>query len=144
MEALRRLGKEYDDWILRGFQARAATLDSPSPSEPLLVGSAKQASTSTVVTAATGRSTRTVVFRASPLQQVTRSVLHAVSLGVAYIVMLLVMSYNGYVIFCVLIGGGLGKFFCDWMTRRIVVSVGGVAGSEEGASGLEEPSVCCG
>lgn len=147
MEALRRLGKEYDDWILRGFQARAATLDSASPTQPLLPGSAKahQETTITVTAAAAGRrGSRTVVFRASPLQQVVRSALHAVTLGVAYIVMLLVMSYNGYVIVCVIIGGGLGKFFCDWMARRMVVSVGGAIGSEEGAAGLEEPSVCCG
>lgn len=142
MEALRRLGKEYDEWILRGFQARAATIEPSSASDPLLKGSKKQVNTTAVISA--GLSSRTIVFRASPLQQVTRSILHAVSLGVAYIVMLLVMSYNGYVIVCVLIGGGLGKFFCDWMTRRIVVSVGGEAGNEEGAVGLEEPSVCCG
>lgn len=142
MEALRRLGKEYDDWILRGFQTRATALDSPSVSEPMLQGSAKVAAINTVTGA--GRITRTVVFRASPLQQVIRSILHAVSLGVAYIVMLLVMSYNGYVIVCVLIGGGLGKFFCDWMTRRVALSVDGLAGDEHGAAGLEEPSVCCG
>ncbi|KAJ4420389.1 hypothetical protein N0V82_004378 [Gnomoniopsis sp. IMI 355080] len=141
MEALRRLGKEYDEWISRGFQARAATVQPSSASDTMLKGSTKQATTATVTSV--GLSSRTIIFRASPLQQVTRSILHAVTLGVAYIVMLLVMSYNGYVIICVLIGGGLGKFFCDWMTRRIVVSVGGETGSEEGAAGLEEPSVCC-
>lgn len=142
MEALRRLGKEYDDWILRGFQARAAILDSPAPSDFSMKDSIKRATVTT--TAGEGQNSRTLVFRASPLQQVTRSILHAVSLGVAYVVMLLVMSYNGYVIMCVLIGGGLGKFFCDWMTRRIEISVGGQAGNEGGAAGLDEPSVCCG
>lgn len=79
---------------------------------------------------------QTVVFRASPLQQLIRSLIHAVSLGVAYIVMLLVMSYNGYIIICVIIGAGLGKFFCDWMMRPMQVDFGG-------ATGIEEPSVCC-
>lgn len=142
MEALRRLGKEYDDWILRGFQARAAMLELPIPSDFSVKDSIQRATATT--TAGEGQSSRTLVFRASPLQQATRSILHAVSLGVAYIVMLLVMSYNGYVIVCVLIGGGLGKFFCDWMTRRIVISAGGQVGNEGGAAGLEEPSVCCG
>lgn len=142
MEALRRLGKEYDDWILQGFQARAAMIDLPAPSNFSVKDSIRRDTVTT--TAAEGQSNRTLVFRASPLQQVTRSILHAVSLGVAYIVMLLVMSYNGYVIVCVLIGGGLGKFFCDWMTKRIVVSVGVRVGNEAGAAGLEEPSVCCG
>lgn len=143
MEALRRLGKEYDEWILRTFQVRAASLGSPTPSEPFLKESEKE-NTSTTVAAQT-HSSRTVVFRASPLQQIIRSILHAISLGVAYIVMLLVMSYNGYVIVCVIIGGGLGKFFCDWMTRRVVVNVAGLFGDQEGgATGMEEPSVCCG
>lgn len=142
MEALRRLGKEYDEWILRSFQARAATFELPSTSNPLEKVPTKRGITTTVTAA--GSSSRIIVFRASPLQQVIRSILHAVSLGVAYIVMLLVMSYNGYVIACVLIGGGLGKFFFDWMSRRLVVSVSGEAGSEEGAAGMEEPSVCCG
>lgn len=154
MEALRRLGKEYDEWILRGFHTRAASLDAPSSSAPLLsrsnnsnhAGSPKVASSSitAVVTATSRQDVRTVVFRASPLQQTIRAVLHAVSLGVAYIVMLLVMSYNGYVIICVIIGGGLGKFFCDWMTRRMVIRVAGEVGGEESATGLEEPSMCCG
>ncbi|KAH8770807.1 ctr copper transporter [Diaporthe sp. PMI_573] len=117
LEALRRVGKEYDDWILRGFQARAAQ-------------------------ARLGLSQQAVVFRASPLQQVLRSVIHAAALGLAYIVMLLVMSYNGYIIICVIIGGGLGKFFCDWMTRQYIIDGDG-SGEEEGATGIEEPSVCC-
>lgn len=137
MEALRRLGKEYDDWILRGFQARAASTTAANTSS--------KSATKTTVIASDSTGLRTVVFRASPLQQAVRAVLHAISLGVAYIVMLLVMSFNGYLIICVIIGGGLGKFFCDWMTRQMVVQVEtGDVGSEESSAGIEEPSVCCG
>lgn len=142
LEMLRRLGREYDDWILRGFQAGAASLsDSPLNRHN---GSIAKAGVETTVAAAR-ENRRIVVFRASPLQQVIRSVIHAVSLGLAYIIMLLVMSYNGYIIICVIIGGGLGKFFCDWMTRR--VPIGGndmdVFGQDNSA-GVEEPSMCCG
>lgn len=148
MEALRRIGKEYDEWILRSFHARAASLESPSVTDPLLRSNNsptnKPGSSTTITVAGQQGIHRTVVFRASPLQQTIRSVLHAVSLGVAYIVMLLVMSYNGYVIICVIIGGGLGKFFCDWMTRRMVIRVAGEVSREETAAGLEEPSMCCG
>lgn len=161
MEALRRLGKEYDDWIMRGFNARAATLEPPAPScqQGSKNGSAappavsKSGATTTVSSTATTAALpaagqhnfRAVVFRASPLQQAVRSLLHAASLGVAYIVMLLVMSYNGYVIICVIIGGAIGKFFCDWMSKRVVVRVAGdIGGEEEKAAGLEEPSMCCG
>lgn len=166
LEALRRVGKEYDDWIARGFQARAAQarlgLASSGPSgaaassSSSATGNPTKGPTATVTPAsaawkrlggaggagAVGNG-RTVVFRASPLQQVLRAVIHAAALGLAYIVMLLVMSYNGYIIICVIIGGGLGKFFCDWMTRQYVIDGDGVGGEEEGAVGIEEPSVCC-
>ena len=169
LEALRRVGKEYDDWILRGFQARAAQARlGYSQSQPRPTQSASSSSSATgpskgataKVTPASaawkrlggaaagapgggvGGGGRAVVFRASPLQQVFRAVIHAAALGLAYIVMLLVMSYNGYIIICVIIGGGLGKFFCDWMTRQYIIDGDG-SGEEEGATGIEEPSVCC-
>lgn len=167
LEALRRVGKEYDEWILRGFRARAAQARlglSPSSPQPASSSSSsatgKQTTTAKVTPASaawkrlgaagTGAgagagvgSGRAVVFRASPLQQVLRAVIHAAALGLAYIVMLLVMSYNGYIIICVIIGGGLGKFFCDWMTRQYIIDGDGVGGEEEGAAGIEEPSICC-
>lgn len=168
LEALRRVGKEYDDWILRGFQARAAQSrlglsqpqqSSPSSSSSSATGSPKGATAKVTPASAAwkrlggaaagapgggvGGAGRAVVFRASPLQQVFRAVIHAVTLGLAYIIMLLVMSYNGYIIICVIIGGGLGKFFCDWMTRQYIIDGDG-SGEEEGAAGIEEPSVCCG
>lgn len=151
LEALRRLGKEYDDWIVRGFQAGAVSLSDAFPSQPAALkgkdGSVTKGGIET--TRAVRRNRREVVFRASPLQQVIRSVIHAVAMGLAYIIMLIVMSYNGYIIICVIIGGGLGKFFCDWMTRRVLVGLSADAddddvGEEERSSGIEEPSMCCG
>lgn len=150
MEVLRRLGKEYDDWILRGFQARAAAVNHINSNRnnsrrgsgrattvPLPIKSGGGfLRTSPAPAPGTTTGMHTVMFRASPLQQLVRSVIHAVSLGVAYIVMLLVMSFNGYIIICVILGAGLGKFFCDWMTRPMEVDFGG-------ATGIEEPSVCC-
>lgn len=172
LEALRRVGKEYDDWILRGFQARAAqarlglsqprpTQQQPAPSSSSSSATGPKGATAKVTPASAawkrlggaagsassaggvGGGGRAVVFRASPLQQVLRAVIHAAALGLAYIVMLLVMSYNGYIIICVIIGGGLGKFFCDWMTRQYIIDGDGSGEEEEGAAGIEEPSVCC-
>jgi copper transporter 1 len=126
LEALRRLGKEFDDHLLREFQARLELLTaSATPGEQ-----------------------HSVTFRTSPLQQLVRAVIHAATFGLAYIVMLLAMYYNGYIIICIFIGAGLGKFVCDWMTKTVVV-VGGGTGSKCGntgpqAVGIEEPSVCCG
>lgn len=172
LEALRRVGKEYDDWILRGFQARAAQARlgypqrsqqsqqaSPSSSSSSATGNPSKGATAKVTPASAawkrlggaggtaaggaGGAGRAVVFRVSPLQQLFRAVIHAAALGLAYIVMLLVMSYNGYIIICVIIGGGLGKFFCDWMTRQYIIDGDGSGEEEDGAAGIEEPSVCC-
>jgi len=96
------------------------------------------------------RSTVTEV-RATPIQQLLRTILHVAVFGVAYLLMLLAMYYNGYIIFSILLGTGVGKFCCDWMVVRVVRSEGqaGRVGGDEGeklgqAAEREEcPTVCC-
>ncbi|KAH9901766.1 copper transport protein ctr4 [Xylariomycetidae sp. FL2044] len=132
LEFLRRVGKEYDLFILRQFQQHMlaqATMaksgdgccsDSPAPGSQILT------------------------FRATPLQQFIRSAIHAVSFGLAYIIMLIVMSFNGYIIISIIIGAGLGKFLCDWMIQKVVINFPVNAVANAGPVGIEEPSVCCG
>jgi copper transporter 1 len=36
-------------------------------------------------------------FRATALQQLVRSIIHSITLGLAYIVMLLIMHFNGFI-----------------------------------------------
>ncbi|RAL03865.1 high-affinity Cu transporter CTR3 [Aspergillus ibericus CBS 121593] len=115
VEFTRRMGKEYDAFLARQFQRQAAAAAVPS--------SAK------------------VTFRVSPVQQLVRAVIHAITFGGAYIVMLLAMYFNVYVIICIFVGAGLGKFLCDWMV--VTVEMGdGTIGREE--KGVEETTVCCG
>ena len=111
LEFLRRLRKEYDSFIVRQFQrelnTRASTAspdgnNSPLTEEPL---------------AASGPKTH--VFRANPLQQITRAIIHAVTFGVAYIIMLLAMYYNGYFIICIFIGAYIGAFVFHWETLAL-------------------------
>ncbi|KAK3899991.1 copper transport protein CTR3 [Staphylotrichum tortipilum] len=160
LEALRRLGKEYDEHIQRDFAARVALIANggvaPVVAGPLSTGAAGSAGGAGVCPA-TGSGNgaagveamapQTVTFRASPLQQFVRALIHAATFGLAYIVMLLAMYYNGYIIICILIGALLGKFLCDWMTRTVViggVENGVVKGGSSTATGIEEPSICCG
>ncbi|KAG5974849.1 hypothetical protein E4U55_007998 [Claviceps digitariae] len=133
VELTRRLGKEYDAFLLRQFQreaTRRAHLDSRNSSDKGFTSSSSQV----------------FQIRASILQQLARAVLHALTFGVAYVVMLLAMYFNGYVIICIFIGAGLGKFFCDWLQVRIGgTEDGGQAKRVDGiGKGVEEPSVCCG
>ncbi|KAL0936044.1 ctr copper transporter [Colletotrichum truncatum] len=134
LECLRRIGKEYDGIIMKQVQRRAASLSGDSQSsEKGKISCATQlsdcASTPQILT-----------FRASPVQQLARAFIHAVTFGVAYVVMLLAMYFNGYIIISIVIGAGLGKFLCDWLVVRIQVSGPGVG---EGPKGIDETTVCC-
>lgn len=130
LEFLRRLGKEYDGLIQRQFQrhisARVKSTKSLSGSCNADLPAADP---------------RTVTFRASPLQQIIRSVIHAATFGLAYLIMLLAMYFNGYIIISIFIGAGLGKFFCDWMVVKVIID-----GDQDGKdpAGIEETTVCCG
>ena len=154
LEALRRLGKEYDEHIQRDFAARVALIANggvaPVAAEPGVVGSSVSAAAANgggAVDGGEALAPQTVTFRASPLQQFVRAVIHAATFALAYVVMLLAMYYNGYILICIVIGALLGKFFCDWMTRTVViggVEHGVVKGGNTAATGIEEPSICCG
>ncbi|KAI1080786.1 Ctr-domain-containing protein [Whalleya microplaca] len=126
LELLRRLGKEYDNFILRQFQQHVAAQIHGSRIND---------------TDTSSLGAQAVTFRATPLQQLIRSIIHAVSFGLAYIIMLIAMSFNGYIIISIIIGAGIGKFLCDWMIQK--VSIGG-SQQAKGSSELDEPSVCCG
>ncbi|KAK6074000.1 ctr copper transporter [Seiridium cupressi] len=138
LEFLRRIGKEYDALILRQFQrhvaAQAAMSSSKAETEPVSCCSPPEEPE----IAKPGP--RTVTFRATPLQQLIRSIIHAVTFGAAYIVMLLAMYFNGYIIISIIIGAGIGKFVCDWMVHKVVIGLD----EKGGAGGIEEPTVCCG
>jgi len=64
--------------------------------------------------------------------------------GLAYLVMLLAMYYNGYVLISIIIGAGVGKFLCDWMV--IMVPLGGSSEQDVkiDVNTPQEASVCCG
>ncbi|KAI5865296.1 Ctr-domain-containing protein [Durotheca rogersii] len=128
LEVLRRVSKEYDGFILRQFQQHVAARAQVSRLEGS--GAQQQA---------------VVTYRASPLQQLIRAVLHAASFGVAYVLMLIAMAFNGYIIISIIIGAGVGKFLCDWMVVKVVVGGGSGDGSgKASAASLEEPTLCCG
>ncbi|KAI0884130.1 copper transport protein ctr4 [Annulohypoxylon maeteangense] len=132
LELVRRLGKEYDTFILRQFRQHATAQFRASKED------------SSCCSDAPAPGPQVVTFRATPLQQLIRSVVHAASFGVAYILMLIAMSFNGYIIISIIIGAGFGKFLCDWMIAKVVVGGENEAQPDKGAEGLEEASVCCG
>ena len=47
-------------------------------------------------------------------QQAIRSILYTFQFTIAYVIMLLAMYYNGYIIICIIIGAFLGSFISSW------------------------------
>lgn len=138
LEFLRRLSKEYDALILRQFRRHVAAQTALAASKTEVEPTSCCAPPEVQEEAKPGP--RTVTFRATPLQQLIRAAIHAVMFGVGYIIMLLAMYFNGYIIISIIIGSGIGKFVCDWMVLKVVVGL-----DENGAvSSVEEPTVCCG
>ncbi|KAK3694154.1 putative high affinity copper protein [Podospora appendiculata] len=147
LEALRRLGKEYDAWILRAFNRRISALAAQKEISGVSTQGAvrKRLAMPWTSSSPDHGDRQTISFRASPLQQLVRSLLYAATFGLAYIIMLLAMYYNGYIIFCIIIGAFIGKFLCDWMTRKIVIGIDqGASGVDACGGGIEDPTVCCG
>ncbi|KAL2756081.1 hypothetical protein ACRALDRAFT_1081913 [Sodiomyces alcalophilus JCM 7366] len=133
LELIRRLAREYDALLLRQFRARAVEMASAraKDGDGPPCGHSTQPRDPSVTRPS-------LVFRASPLEQLIRAVLHLIFFGLAYILMLLAMYYNGYIIISIILGAGLGKFFCDWLVYRVDVPLSTFA------RGVEEPTVCCG
>lgn len=140
LEFLRRVGKEYDSAILRQFQQNAAAkLVDRNPDTK--VQTANQNGSQDLSQAACSPGPTYLRFRPSPLQQIIRSILHMATFGLAYIIMLLAMYFNGYIIIMIFLGALIGKFVCDWGSQR--VAVGGVAGVPQ-SQGEQELTYCCG
>lgn len=130
LELIRRCGKEYDALIVRQFKRNLNARNVYAP--------ARNSSTTD------GPGNAFATFRASPLQQLVRAVIHAVVFGLAYIVMLLAMYYNGFIILSIIIGAGIGKFLCDWMVVRIPVLANADESGKNIDHQIDEASVCCG
>ncbi|KAK3497376.1 Ctr-domain-containing protein [Neurospora hispaniola] len=180
LEFLRRLAKEYDEWIVRDFRRRSALISdqqqclrqqqpqrrqrqaSPACGTADAAKTTGLLATTSVVTTGKRRggymgsktTTTTLKFRASPLQQLIRALIHAVMFGLGYLIMLLAMYYNGYVLISIWIGALLGKFLCDWLTVKFeipgedeeeeMMMDGGFTDEVPRLQGVEDATVCCG
>ena len=136
LEALRRAAREYDEWIARDVGARMSSSSSSSGGDGEDVE---------VAAAAVTR----LKFRPGVGQQAVRAGLHAATFGLAYLLMLMAMYYNGYIIICIFMGAGVGLFLFVGSARPGVVGggCGGAAapvGGKWGGRTIDEPTVCCG
>lgn len=139
LEVLRLMTKRLDAVILAQMRRRGTAILAASPASHSVSGEQYSDKAAVACPAASARpARRKLVMRVSPVQQVLRAVIHAVTFGVAYIVMLLAMYFNGYIIISIIIGAGLGKFLCDWLSCTV-----GDEEPEGTATGIVETTVCC-
>ncbi|PVF96560.1 Ctr copper transporter [Serendipita vermifera] len=85
VEGVRRFGREYDRRLVRLAKASFTKMDDSSSSS-------------------------VVAFVPTWSQQSIRAAIFGVQFGAAYILMLLAMYYNGFVIFAIILGGTFGHF----------------------------------
>ena len=114
LEALRRASREYDAYIARSHQKKNNTTTSSPPSTARLeeVNDPNNKASSTQSTTPLLQSQAT--FTPNVFQQLVRAFLHMAQFAVAYIVMLLAMYYNGYMIICIFLGAFVGAFVFSW------------------------------
>lgn len=132
LEFLRRLMREYDAYVLRQNiknRREAALALSQESSSCCSEETEKAGASATLRAIGSRRTSNNTLFQ----RQIIRAVLHMVTFGVAYLVMLLAMYYNvslqlsiacekvvlmiscqGYIIFSILIGAFLGAFMFSW------------------------------
>lgn len=115
LEVLRHMIMVYDARILEQMRRRGAAVLASSAAVPVTDSAARDSDKDVYPPLPR----RKIVMRVSPLQQVLRAVLYAVTFGVAYVVMMLAMYLNGYILISIIIGAGLGKFLCDWLSCTV-------------------------
>lgn len=141
LEFLRRLSREYDLFILRQTAASSNGTDSsglalasrsrsegidadvdaeniPAKSTPSNCNPPAEAESAAAAGEERGRG-RGRALGISIIHHLIRTLLHTAQFVVAYIVMLLAMYYNGYVIICIFVGAFLGALVFGWDGVRV-------------------------
>jgi copper transporter 1 len=102
LEFVRRAHREYDALILNQWRSKMENLRNSGDEKE------KQRATNVYVMGLSRQGRPT--FYPNIWQQAIRALFYAAEVGAAYITMLLIMSYNGYIFFCILIGYLIGYF----------------------------------
>lgn len=141
LEFLRRVGREYDAFIVRRARLRSRFLSGQRQGALSESSSSNSNSNSTsalhhqhqsqddnnktstttptpvpvpVPTAAPVTVAGAGNIRPTLIEQLIRAILHMLQFAVAYFIMLLAMYFNGYIIICIFIGAFLGAFIFSW------------------------------
>lgn len=106
LEGLRRAAREYDAYLLRQHAKQNVACTNSSSR----TGSEDLKDDGVLVQSSSINGTAIRPFTPNLLQQAIRAFLHMSQFAVAYIIMLLAMYYNGYVIICIFIGAFVSSY----------------------------------
>ncbi|KAG6103034.1 hypothetical protein E4U14_006472 [Claviceps sp. LM454 group G7] len=138
LELLRRSIKEYDRYLIRQHRSRHQASSSATESTTgSTTGSTMPPNTTKNFAAAVSSITCSKAvppFRPNALQQGVRAFLHLLAFFVGYILMLLAMYYNGYILLCIFLGAFVGAFIFQWEELL----------GDEPTSAAQETTLCCG
>ncbi|CCE78009.1 Piso0_000621 [Millerozyma farinosa CBS 7064] len=140
---LHRFAREYDLAIVRKQEARMDTLSTPEDSESSVDLKANMSTTDPLVHAMSHvwmvkSPSPTVAIRPNFVEHIIRTIIFTVEWGLSYIIMLLFMYYNGYIIISCILGALFGRFI---FTYNEAMSCRG-----ENRAGLESDELdrkCC-
>ena len=112
LEFLRRFQREYDRLIVRQWKERAAS----GSIKPTTMNEKMGTQISAKLAGALGSRPLgglavSESFSPTLLQHAVRSVLYSIQVGATYLLMLIAMSFNGYIIICIILGALIGYFF---------------------------------
>lgn len=126
-ETLGRMGQKYDKHILRQFQYAPILFSDDNENHSSFENSSKTDSDNATKAGvlSNGKPSRRFPslglylntgghFRPNMAQQGIRAGIYMVRFGMAYFIMLLVMSLNGYLILAILMGTYVGSFVFSW------------------------------
>ncbi|KAG5991798.1 hypothetical protein E4U52_003341 [Claviceps spartinae] len=138
LELLRRSIKEYDRYLIRQHRSRhQATSSATESTTGSTTGSTTPPNTIKNCVAAVSSipcGKAVPPFRPNALQQGVRAFLHLLAFFVGYILMLLAMYYNGYILLCIFLGAFVGAFIFQWEELL----------GDEPTSAAQETTLCCG
>ncbi|TIA76250.1 hypothetical protein E3P91_00097 [Wallemia ichthyophaga] len=110
IEALRRFGREYDRKLVNDYRKSQASAGNTSMAPD---ADAKGDVGPAPVLVGTGQLRP---FRPTLSQQFIRALVYFVQYSATYIVMLIAMTFNGYLLFAIFFGGGFGYLVSSWDT----------------------------
>ena len=117
LEALRRASSEYDAYIMRSHMKNINL--APTAASRLQNASDDPSKTPSTQTQSTTPLLQPQTFTPNLFQQLVRAFLHMAQFAVAYIVMLLAMYFNGYLIICIFLGAFIGAFIFSWHSMAL-------------------------